>query len=502
MAGVAGPAAAPDATTPGTADGQPHRALVPVLLFFGLVVAMTSSLGAPLVPTIARQLRVSTDTAQWSLTVALLASAICTPVFGRLADGRFCRATILGVLAGVVLGNVLAAVATNFTVLIVGRALQGAALGLLPMAITVARANLPAERARSAIALLSVTSAAGVGLGYPFTGLVTGWFGYRAAFWAGAAVALIALVAVALAVPRNSSVQPVSLDALGAGLLGLALLTLLLGISQGPQWGWGTGRIVGLFATTAGLLAAWVFWENRCALPLVDLRLMRHPWVLTADLAAITAGVGMYLMLSLTIRLVETPQSTGYGHGGSVLLAGLVILPLSVASVVASRVAARFTARYGPASAIPWGGLIFVGGLLTLLALHKHLWAVFVATGITGVGLAFSFAAMPGMIIRAVPAGETGSAMSINQLLRSIGFSIGSALSAVVLNSHTPAGAAFPRWSGYEIGFGIAIGMWLVTAAVALTVPRWTRQAASCPVPAMADAGATRLDAVDRPVPG
>jgi predicted MFS family arabinose efflux permease len=501
IASVRPTAATPGATAPLTSPStapSAHPLLVPVLVFFGMVIAMMSSLGAPLVPTIAQHLHVSSDTAQWSLTASLLASAVCTPVFGRLADGRFCRLTMLLVLAGTMLGTILAAVATDFAVLLVGRTLMGAAMGLLPMAITVSRAHLPAERARSAIALLSVTSAAGVGLGYPLTGLVTGWFGYRAAFWVGGVVVLIALVAVALVVPHNTSVKHTPLDTPGAGLLGAALLALLLAISQAPRWGWADTRVLGLFAATVVLLAAWVAWENHCAQPLVDLRLLRHPWVFTADIAALSAGVGLYLMLSLTIRFVETPSSTGYGHNASVLVAGLMILPLSAASVIASRLAARFAARFGPASAIPWGGLVFTGGLLLLLKEHQQVWAVLVATAAAGVGLACTFAAMPGMILRAVPAGETGSAMSINQLLRSIGYSVGSALSAVALSAHTPAGAALPRWSGYELGFGLAIVMWLVTAAIAFAVPRWTKPSTaplSVTTPAAVPSPAAPVDA-------
>lgn len=67
---------------------EPHRVLVPVLVCLGMVVAVVSSLGAPLIPTIAAVDRVSLADAQWSLTVTLLVGAIATPTMGRLGDGR------------------------------------------------------------------------------------------------------------------------------------------------------------------------------------------------------------------------------------------------------------------------------------------------------------------------------------------------------------------------------------------------------------------------------
>src|SRR3954462_13757367 len=85
------------------------RALVPVLLFVGAVVAVISSLGAPLVPAIAQTMGTSLPDAQWSLTVTLLVGAVATPVVGRLGDGRHRRTVILTVLAVVTLGGVLAA---------------------------------------------------------------------------------------------------------------------------------------------------------------------------------------------------------------------------------------------------------------------------------------------------------------------------------------------------------------------------------------------------------
>ena len=140
-----------------------ERALVPVLVFLGMVVSVVSSLGAPLIPTIARTEHVSLATAQWSLTVTLLAGALATPTMGRLADGPRRRQVVLGALTAVVLGSVLAALPLDFGWLVAGRALQGLGLGMTPLTIAVARDHLPAERARSAVSLLSITTVAGVG---------------------------------------------------------------------------------------------------------------------------------------------------------------------------------------------------------------------------------------------------------------------------------------------------------------------------------------------------
>ncbi|MGN5377064.1 MFS transporter [Streptomyces lasalocidi] len=162
------------------AGGLRQGALVPVLVFLGTVVAVISSLGAPLVPTVAAVDHVSLSDAQWSLTVTMLVGAVVTPVMGRLGDGPRRRTAMLAAVATVLVGCVLGALPLGFPVLLVGRALQGVGLGLTPLAIATARDRLTGERARSAVAMLSITTVAGVGLGYPLTGLISQSFGVHA----------------------------------------------------------------------------------------------------------------------------------------------------------------------------------------------------------------------------------------------------------------------------------------------------------------------------------
>src|ERR1700677_5068318 len=121
-------------TRPGEAADVPslrRRLLVPTLVLSGSLMAVVSSLGAPLIPTLARADGVSLSTGEWILTVTLLTGALATPVMGRLADGPRQRAVILVALGAVVVGCVVAAVSDGFTVLIIGRVLQGVGLRLL-----------------------------------------------------------------------------------------------------------------------------------------------------------------------------------------------------------------------------------------------------------------------------------------------------------------------------------------------------------------------------------
>ncbi|MCF3961213.1 MFS transporter [Streptomyces fuscigenes] len=471
---------------------QVHRLLVPGLVFMGMVVAVVSSLGAPLIPTIAESDHISVNDAQWALTVTFLMAAVATPLTGRLGDGPHRRRVIIAALAAVTAGAVLAALPLGFPFLLVGRAMQGIGLGLTPLGITVVRDALPVERSRPAAAVLSVTTVAGVGLGYPVTGLVAQFGGLHAAFWFGAVVSALGLAVAAIVVPSSAHRPRRPVDLPGGILLGASLVGLLLALSEGESWGWTSPLLLGVVAGSLLVLAGWVLRELRAAHPLVDLRLLRRPTVLTADVTALLAGVGMYLLISLVTRFVQTPVSSGYGLGASVFVAGLVLVPFSAASVVSTRITRVLVTRIPVGAALALGAFVMLLAMLVFSYARGAMWEVLVVMALAGLGVGAIFAVMPGLIVGSVPPHETGSATSFNQVIRYIGYAAGSTLSAVVLETHTAPAHALPSDSGYTDAGLVAVVMWIATAVAALVLPRLRPRAADgTPVPSAGSAEAT-----------
>jgi predicted MFS family arabinose efflux permease len=453
-------------------DSSTGRFLVPGLVFVGMVVAVVSSLGAPLIPAVASTDHISLSDAQWSLTVTFLVSAVATPTMGRLGDGPHRRTVILAGLAIVVVGGVLAALPLGFGYLLVGRGLQGVGLGLTPLGMAVARDALPVERARPAVALLSITTAAGVGLGYPITGLIAQYGGLHTAFWFGAAVGALALVVAALVVPSTQHRTQARLDIVGAVLLGAALAGLLLALSEGATWGWTSVPLAIVVVLSLGALAGWIVLELHLAHPLVNLRLLRRRNVLAADVAAVLAGVGIYLPISLMTRYVQTPVSSGYGLGASIAVTGLLLLPFSAGSLAGMRLTRVLTRRIPAALVLAAASVVVLLSMLMFAYARSSLWEIAVLMGGTGVGVGVIFAVLPGLIVDAVPPHETGSATSFNQVIRYIGYAAGSTTSAVVLQANTAPGHSLPNGSGYTVAGLVGCGIWLVTAAVCLALPR------------------------------
>jgi MFS family permease len=446
-------------------------ALVPTLVGVAAIVAIMNSLGAPLIPTIAGSDHVSLSTGQWLLTAALLTGALATPVMGRLADGPKQRQVIFVALSVVLVGCVVAAVSDRFIVVVAGRALQGVGLGLVPVTMAMARSHLPKAKAGRAIATLSITTAVGAGLGYPLTGIVAEAFGVHAAFWFAGLLVAGALAVAIVVLPASRPVAARRFDVVGAGALSLVVIGISVALSEGGEWGWTSTRTLVTAVVSLIILAVWIPHELRHDDPLIDLRQVRNRSVLTADVSGFMICVAMYLFTPIVVEFVQIPVDHGYGFGASVVVSGLVFLPLSVGTVVASRCLPFYERRFGTRSMIPLGSVIFAISTIFFALEHRALWEAFVAVGFAGFGVGFTFAAMPGFIVRAVPPGETGSATGFYQVLRSIGLSLGSALAAAVLTAYTLQGHTFPTAEGFRVALIAASGLCLATAVISYLLP-------------------------------
>jgi predicted MFS family arabinose efflux permease len=339
---------------------QRPAVLVATLVFIALVVAAVGSLGAPLITSVAETYRVSLAAAQWTLTSTLLAGAVAIPLLGRLGDGPRRRTTVVATLAVVVAGSLATVVPGPFGLLLAGRAAQGVGLGLTALMMATARDHL-AERSGGAIALLSVASTAGIGVGYPMAALLTELAGVRAAYALGLAVTAAALAAALLALPGDDPGRPGRpVDWTGAVLLGAGLAAVLLATGDTALWTTELPVAAAVLAVGVVTLTGWAVIERRRPSPLVDLTALRHPAVAGANLVMGVGGVGMYLLLTLITRYVQTPPGAGYGYGLSTFQAGLVLVPFSALGFLAGRIVPRLGGRMSPFQLLAGSGGIVV----------------------------------------------------------------------------------------------------------------------------------------------
>lgn len=451
----------------------PTYLMVAVLSLCGTSVALTQTLVVPLLPDFPRLLRTSATNASWLITVTLLASAVATPIAGRVADMFGKRLVMLASLGCLVTGSLAAAVGGTFGWVLTGRALQGVSAALIPVGISIMRDELPAERVGSAVALMSATLGIGAATGLPLSGVIYEHAHWRVLFVVSGAIGLVMAVVIALVVPESPVRSRGRFDFAGAALFAAALTALLLAVSKGAGWGWTSRTTVSLFVTAAVLLAVWLPYELRVRDPLVDIRTSARRPVLLTNLASLLLGFAMFVNMLVLTQLLQMPTATGYGFGLTVVEAGLAMLPGGLVMVVLSPVSAAVTRRYGGKVTLILGAMVIAAGYALSLRLVHQVWQVVVAATVVTAGTAISYAAMPTLIMRAVPITETAAANGLNTLLRSVGTASASAAVAAVLTSTTMrlGAAAVPALTAFHHSHLIAGVAAVVAAAVACALP-------------------------------
>jgi MFS family permease len=468
-------------------DAAPRpNAVVAVLAFGGIVVSLMQTLVIPIVGELPGFLHASASDSAWAVTATLLAGAVATPVMGRLGDMYGKRRMLLLSLATMVIGSATAALSDSLTPMIVGRALQGMASGVIPLGISIMRDELPAERLGSATAMMSASLGVGGALGLPAAAVIAENFDWHMLFWTSAALGVVAAVLVVCFVPESKVRTGGRFDVVGALGMAVGLVCLLLAVSKGADWGWGSGTTLGLFAVAVVVLVAWGFFELRVGSPLVDLRTTARRQVLVTNLASIAIGFAMFSMSLVIPQLLQLPKQTGYGLGQSLLASGLVMAPSGLVMMAVAPVSAAVSRARGPKVTLMTGALIVAAGYGLNVLLMDQVWHFVLASSVIGAGIGFTYGSMPALIMGAVPTSETGAANSLNTLMRSIGTSTASAVAGVVLaHMVTRFGpAALPSENGFRTVLAVGAGAALLGFLVASFIPRQPGAGAAGPVAA------------------
>ncbi|MFB6771501.1 MFS transporter [Streptomyces sp. NPDC048232] len=461
-----------------TTTDEPTRsasgATVPVLAFAGIVVAVMQTLLVPVIKDLPALLDTSPSNATWVLTSTLLSGAVATPIMGRLGDLFGKRRMLIVSLSVMVVGALISAFTDALIPMIVGRTLQGVAMGAIPLGIGLMRDILPRERLGSAMALMSSSIGVGGGLALPAAALVAQHTDWHTLFYGAAGLGVLSIALTLLVVPESPLRAKGSFDLPGAVGLTAGLILFLLPITKGSDWGWSSPTTLGLFAAAVVVLLLWGLMELRVAAPLVDLRTTARREVLLTNLASIMVGVSFFVISLVLPQLLQLPAETGYGLGQSMVVAGLCVAPLGLTMMFTAPVYARLSARYGPRTTLIIGLLIIGIGYAGGLGLMNAAWQTVITSVLIGAGIGLAYSSLPALIIGAVPASETGAANGLNTLMRSIGTSVSSAVIGMVLanTSNDVGGVAVPTMQGFRVSFLIATAAVAVGLALAFFLPR------------------------------
>ena len=449
---------------------QHYNVTLGILTLAGIAFSLQQTMVFPALPTFQEEFDTSTAWATWVLTGFLVSAAVTTPILGRLGD-QYGKGRLLLVSLGLFLaGCIGAAAAWSIWSLIGFRILSGAGGALFPLSFAIIRDEFPPERVKVGIGLLSAVFGVGGGLGIVLSGLIVDHVSWRWLFILGSIPVAASLLLVRRFVPESPVRSPSRVDFPGALLLAGGLISLMLALTEGENWGWASPAILTLAAGSAVLFTLWVVVELRSSSPMVDMRMLAHRPVLLTNTATMVSGFALFSCFVLVPTFVQTPTSNGYGFGASATQAGLFLLPTSLAMLVSGPAAGLIGRRFGSKWPLAGGMLIVSAAALALARANDEPWQVIAASTALGIGVGFAFAAMVALIAENVDATEMGVATGMNTVVRMIGAVVGGQVGAALLTARTIGDSGVPAESAFTTTFALSAIAALVASLVALSI--------------------------------
>jgi EmrB/QacA subfamily drug resistance transporter len=377
-------------------------------------------------PSIQRSLHADLSALEWTVNAYTLTFAVLLVTGGRLGDifGRR-RMFLFGVVVFAV-SSAAIGLAPNDGLLVAGRAIQGiGAAFMMPATLSIITNAFPAHERGKAIGTWAGVSAMALALGPVVGGFLTEDVSWRAIFFLNLPVAAAAVVVTLFAAheSRDETVER-TVDLPGVATLTVGLAAIVLALVEGNAWGWGSGRIVGLFALSAVALIAFAVIEMRTRVPMVDFKFFRSTTFLATNLVAFIVTFSMlatFFFLTLYLQNV-----LGY----SPLETGLRFLPATLIIIVAGPIAGRLTDRIGPRPLMTAGLLLcaaslFLQSRLEVDTAYAQLLPAFL---LLGLGLGLTMSPMSTAAMNSVDKTKAGVASGVLSMSRMVGGTFGVAV--------------------------------------------------------------------------
>ena len=421
-----------------------------------LIVGLDNTIVNVALPSIRLELNATMSGLQWTVDAYTLVLASLLMLSGSTGDRIGRRRTFQTGLVLFTLGSLLCSLAPSLGWLVVFRIIQavgGSMLNPVAMSIITNTFRDPKERAR-AIGVWGGVIGISMSLGPIVGGALVESVGWRSIFWINIPIGVLALVLTALFVPESRAPRPRRLDPVGQLLVMVALATLTYGIIEGPNAGWWSGRIIGLFAVFVITLAALLWYEPRRTDPLLDLRFFRSAPFSGATVIAICAFAALAGFLFLNTLYLQDVR------GLSALTAGLCTVPMAAMTLIFAPWSGRIVADRGPRLPLLIAGGAMVASALLLSGLANDTpFAVLIpAYLLFGLGFGMVNAPITSTAVSGMPRDQAGVAAGVASTSRQIGQTLGVA----VVGISATAGVHGSLQSGFatasHLGWWIIVG--------------------------------------------
>ncbi|MBW7458419.1 DHA2 family efflux MFS transporter permease subunit, partial [Paenibacillus sepulcri] len=318
----------------------------PIILaiFFGSFVSVLNvSTINIVIPVLQQEFASELSVVQWTLTGFMLAMGTFAPVTGYFGERFSYKRLFLTALIGMTVASILCAISWNAPVLIAFRILQGAFCGVvIPTAMAIIYQIIPREKQPVAISLWAAATSLAPAIGPTFAGWMLQHFTWQWLFWVNVPFGLIAITMVLVFIPYYRLNVPKKLDLIGLITVIISSSTILVALSQGNSWGWGSAKTLLLLGGGLVFLVLFIWRELTAQSPLLQLRVLKNArFTLTSAILCITT-ISFYSGTLLTPVFLQNVQKV------TPLDTGLVLLPASLMMAVITMFTGKLYAKIGP----------------------------------------------------------------------------------------------------------------------------------------------------------
>ncbi|HUN35205.1 MAG TPA: MFS transporter [Trebonia sp.] len=490
--------------------------LVSLVLFSEFVPLQYTMVGV-IIPKIGAAFPAAGNSTSWALTIAGVVGAAALVLSGKAADLWGKKRTLFVLAAFFMIGTLICALTSSWALFLVGRGLQAFSFSIPAVVFGIIRDLMPRRWVPIAVGFCGAGFGISAVLAPVIGGLLTDHYSYKSIFWFLAIYAVVTVPPLAVIVPESPLRSRQRFDVPGAMLFGAGIGGVLIYVSEGANWGWGTISCLGYLIGGVVLLAGFIAWEMNTSEPMMDLSLLRSPRVSTVMVIALFATAGATLPQFTLPYMFETPKAAAlkaqviagisakehvpaslvgqfvtfrgdisYAAGFSVFqFAWHVVIFMSVASMIFGPVGGLMARRHGGRLPLILSGAAFLASFLLWWQFHE-VWEQSAAIGtLLGIAAGFYYGSNQNLLLDAVPAHITGISSAMLAVFGSIGSSLATALATPILTSHpfqlvaTPPGGKqivsnIPQVytaSGYALTYlviGGIIGLATLAFAVAL----------------------------------
>ncbi len=409
--------------------------------------------------------------ASWVVTIYLIVGAVAIPVFGKLGDiyGKkkmlVIAMTIYTIM--VTLTGFSREISDSIYVMITLRAFQGLAMSMFPLAFSIIRDEFPREKLAVAQGIISAMFGVGTVVGVVVGAWVTETWGWEWTYHTVAPVALLFTILVTLKIRESPVRMKAKVDCIGAMILGGALVSFLVGVTETSNRGWTDPLVISLLLLSAMFIVAFLLWLPKAKDPLVRPSLMKEKDIALTNAIAFMIGFAMFAANQTVVAM------GGFTFRLDTIGTGLLMLPMAVVMLIIGPGAGFIVKKHGPKWPLSLGMVLCIVGYLMLLGYHFTQEEVMVGITVMGAGTAFAMVGSIDMLLITTPKEETGISTAMNMIIRTTGSVVGPALAAVIISNNSsiiPGIGAVPDEYAYQLifimasvfmGIGVVLGLLL-----------------------------------------